>query len=194
MKLTRSQKRSCKLTDNDIYNIRREYEICRNYRLLGRVYGVSTSTIKYWVDGDEYRKHRLSESGWRCKIKYRNMSDDERKERNKKTINALRLRNEKYPEYHITKNLEKKEYHKRPDVKQQEKEYRERNKERINKYNKEYYEKPENKQHRDEYYREYNKEYFNRSEVQERLIEYRNRPEVKEQRKENSRRYRERHS
>jgi len=88
-----------------------------------------------------------------------------------------------------------KEYHSRPEVREQQKEYyarpevKERKKEYSKEYNKEYNSRPEVKERK----KEYSKEYHSRPEVREQQKEYRkeyfSRPEVIEYRKEYSKEY-----
>ena len=104
MKLTREQSKGCKLTDNDIYNIRREYEMCHNYSLLGRVYGVSASAIMYWV------KEGCRQESLRCSTEYakkmrESLTDDQRKKLNVRNKELNDARNENFPEYKLENKL-----------------------------------------------------------------------------------------
>jgi hypothetical protein len=189
MKLTREQSKGCKLTDNDIYNIRREYEMCHNYSLLGRVYGVSASAIMYWV------KEGCRQESLRCSTEYakkmrESLTDDQRKKLNVRNKELNDARNENFPEYKLENKKRDKEYNARPEVIQHRKEYSKNYREdpkikmMIKESQVEYRAKPEVIQHKLSYQKEYN----TRPEVIKRNIayqkEYNARPEVIQRRKE----------
>lgn len=56
--LTREQKKSCKLNDTQITEIKKLYKEGISMRALGRQFNISKTTVKYWTDEDFQKKDK----------------------------------------------------------------------------------------------------------------------------------------
>ena len=136
MKLTKIQKRNCILTEDDVNNIRREYEMCHNYSLLARQYNVSRNTIKYWINED-YRQKYIERN--RDKI----LSEEQRLRKNTNARSSKALRISTFDGYGSDILKQQKEYYSKnkEQIRERHKEYYSKNKEQINERKKEQYHK-----------------------------------------------------
>ena len=183
-KLHHDEKKSTKLSTNEISQIRRDFPKNPNFEIFAQNYGVTQKTIRYWVD-ENYRQKSIAESTLYHKIRskspaIRKLINEQYKESEKRKFENFpfvkEYRKEYYKEYCSRPEIKerRKQYDSRPEIKEHRKEYKKQYdsrpeiKERAKQYKKQYYSRPEIKEHR----KQHCKEYYSRPEVKERAKQY----------------------
>lgn len=143
-----------KILSKDIEKARQLRKQGKGYAYIGRVFGISETSAKYWTN-DAYRELAKASALARSTKKYHSASAEEKREKNQKTIDTLIRKRKIQPEYKEYSDETHYRYAKTQKASETRKKYWSTNTDRLNKLQKIQYQKHHEKrtQAKREYYK-----------------------------------------